>query len=61
MMTVPETVGVSTRRNIASRVDNTNGTMDATTTSVASRAGPPSATAVTATPTTAREVPITAT
>ena len=61
MMTVPETVGVRSRRNSESRAESASGTSDATTTRVASNAGPPSATAVMLTATTAREVPITAT
>ena len=45
MITVPETDGVSTRWNSASRADSTSGTTDETRTRVASRAGPPAETA----------------
>ena len=61
MMTVPETVGVRILRNSVSRKDIASGTTDAMSTRVASSGRPPSATAVTPTPTTASDVPITAT
>ena len=59
MMTVPETVGVSTRWNSESRADSTRGTKDETTTRVASRAGPPAETAAMQTERKAAEDPIT--
>ena len=61
MMTVPETVGVRILRNSVSRKESASGTSDAMSTRVASSESPPSATAVTPTPTTASDVPITAT
>ena len=45
MMTVPETVGVSTRWNSESRTDIATGTKEETRTRVASSAGPPAETA----------------
>ena len=59
MMTVPETVGVSTRWNSESRAHSTSGTMDETTTRVASNAGPPAETAEMQTAMNAPEAPIT--
>ncbi len=47
MITVPATVGVRTRRSSESRAERTISTTPETTTSVASIAGPPSASAVT--------------
>ena len=59
MMTVPETVGVSTRWNSESRADSMSGTKDETTTRVASSAGPPVETAAMQTAMKAPEAPIT--
>ena len=59
MITVPETAGVSSRRNSGSRADTRSCNRAEITTSVASIAGPPSATAVTLIPTKALELPMT--
>ena len=61
MITVPETVGVTMRRNSARRADSRSWKSAETTTRVASIAGPPSATAVMHTPMKAAELPITST
>ena len=61
MMTVPETVGVRMRRNSARRTDRRIWKSAEMTTSVASIAGPPSATAVMQTPMKAAELPMTST
>ena len=61
MITVPETVGVRTRWNSASRQDSTSGTRAVMTTSVARSAGPPSATAVMLTEMKAADAPISST
>ena len=57
-ITVPETVGVSTRRNSERRSDRTIWNSAAAATSVASNGGPPSATAVMQTAMKAPELPI---
>ena len=61
MITVPATVGVMTRCTSASRQENANGTKAVMTTSVASSAGPPSATAVMLTEMKAAEAPMSST
>ncbi len=58
MITVPATVGVSTRRSRESRAASVNWNNDEITTRVASSAGPPWARAATLTPMNAPEVPI---
>ena len=61
MITVPATVGVNTRRSNESRAASANWNSDEITTSVASSAGPPWASAVTQTAMKAPEVPISST
>ena len=58
MITVPHTVGVSTRRSSDKRAERANWNRAETVTSVASSPGPPSAIAVTQTAMKAAEVPI---
>ena len=58
MITVPETTGVKTRRSSESRADSANWNRAEAATRVASRPGPPRASAVTQTAMNAPEVPI---
>ncbi len=61
MFTVPTRVGVSSRLNRASRIEIAMGTNEDATTRAASRAGPPSARALTETPMKATGGPIAST
>ena len=61
MITVPATVGVTMRCTCASRQESSSGTTAVITTSVASNAAPPSATAVMLTEMNAAEAPISST
>ncbi|MCE2461720.1 MAG: hypothetical protein J4F38_13210 [Pseudomonadales bacterium] len=61
MITVPATVGVSTRRKRESRAENANWNNAEMTTRVASSAGPPSTNAVTQMAMNAPDVPMAST